>query len=146
MLIVVLILAWKVNVPPKKLFTQLGGSRAGSGMLSGNAPFSLLGQDMGQGVQGSYAGVINGPDPTKQILYPYSLKSPLPTYYGHSLPLKPATPGPFVDSPITPHHLNAKCSPDCCPSPYSCDHGCLCVDQLGLKHGEHDRLKSKVVI
>lgn len=100
---------------------------------NGGAPFSGIGQHIGQGISGSYSNIVNGPDPTKQMIHP--TKNPLPTYYGHGIPLQPVQPGPFDSPPITPHNLNAKCSPECCPSPYSCDHGCLCVDQRGLRHG-----------
>ena len=128
-IVIVIIVIISYLVISGHLSQQVGGSR--TTRLSGNAPFSLLGQNISDGVQGSYAGIINGPDPTKQQLSPTDL--PLPTYYGHSIPLLPVTPGPFDTPPITPHHLNAKCSPECCPSPYSCDHGCLCVDQIGLR-------------
>lgn len=97
--------------------------------------FSSLEDDIGKGVPGSYSMVKNGPDPTKPQ-YVANKGELLPTYYGHGIPLIPQPPGPFDGSPITPHHLNAKCSPSCCPSPYSCDKGCLCVDLEGLKHRE----------
>jgi len=108
-------------------------SQVGGMYLSGNAPFSQIHDNIGTGVKGSYANVVNGPDITKQKINP--TKDPLPTYYGHGIPLASnmRSPGPFLEEPITPHHLNPKCSPECCPSPYSCDHGCLCVDQQGLK-------------
>jgi hypothetical protein len=99
--------------------------------LSGNAPFSLIDTHMGTGVKGTYANIINGPDETKQMIKPTS--TPLITYYGHGIPLYPVQPGKFDQAPMSPHHLNPKCSPDCCPSPYSCDKGCLCVDQKGLR-------------
>ena len=105
--------------------------QVGGGKLSGNAPFSLVNEFVGQGIKGSYANMINGPDETKQILTP--TQNPLPTFYGHSIPLLPQSPGKFIGQPITPHHKNPKCAPECCPSPYSCDKGCLCVDIDGLR-------------
>lgn len=115
------------------------GAHFGSsvGQIGGHGPtdFSVLDDYVGKGVPGSYANRINDPDPTKQMLFPTT--DLLPTYYGHGIPLTPhdRKPGPLYGKPITPHHLNAKCSPECCPSPYSCDHGCLCVDQSGLRKG-----------
>ena len=103
----------------------------GGGTLSGNAPFGLIDDFVGKGVKGSYAKILNGPDETKQQLQP--TLSPKPTFYGHSIPLIPQVPGKFWGNPITPHHKNPKCAPECCPSPYSCDKGCLCVDQIGLR-------------
>jgi len=99
---------------------------------SGGRPFSEIGQDIGEGVPGSYSNRPNPADPTKPILYPGL--GLLPTYYGHGIPLETPAPGPLDPTvgPLSPHHLNPKCSPRCCPSPYSCDHGCLCVDTKGI--------------
>lgn len=117
--------------------SQVGGG--GGGGLSGNAPFSLIGDSIGSGINVSYADVINAPDPTKQQFNP----SKGPTYYGHSIPLafEDHLPGPLWGEPNSPHHLNAKCSPKCCPSPYSCDHGCLCVDQKGMRDAAKKLIK-----
>ena len=100
----------------------------------GGAPFSELDKYVGKGVPGSYANIKNGPDPTKQQFKVVKHKNPLPTYYGHGIPLKTQKPGAFWGEPITPHHTNPICSLKCCPSPYSCDHGCLCVDQKGFRN------------
>jgi hypothetical protein len=132
---------WKVGaVKPSGIFPQFGGAPADpqTAQLSGNAPFASIRHNVGNGVKGSYANMINGPDPTKQKINP--TKVLLPTYYGHGIPLAPnmLAPGPLWGQSITPHHLNAKCSPECCPSPYSCDHGCLCVDQQGLRKSRAD--------
>jgi hypothetical protein len=94
--------------------------------------FSGLRDDISKGVPGSYSNVQNGPDPTKQK-YTTKTAELLPTFYGHGIPLVSQPPGPFDGVPLTSHHFNAKCSPECCPSPYSCDKGCLCVDLEGLK-------------
>lgn len=107
-----------------------------AGMLSwtypqqGGAPFSLLTDDIGKGVPGSYSGIPAGPDLRKQI-YVAPLGALVPTYYGNGIPLVDRPPGIF-ENRVTPHH-NPKCAPECCPSPYSCDRGCLCVDLKGLK-------------
>jgi hypothetical protein len=97
----------------------------------GGRPFSDINTHMGKGVPGSYADIPNGPDPTKQQ-YAAKKDQLLPTYYGHGIPLHTRAPGPFEGPPLTSHAFNPKCSPDCCPSPYSCDKGCLCVDIRGL--------------
>lgn len=111
---------------------MLGGAPADPQLqsLSGSAPFASIHDNIGKGVNGSYAGVTNGSDPTKQR---FIKNADTFTYYGHGIPLDPVKPGPLWGDPITPHHLNPQCSPGCCPSPYSCDHGCLCVDQQGLR-------------
>jgi hypothetical protein len=106
--------------------------KGGSYRLAGNAPFSLVDDYIGKGIKGSYANIINGPDETKQKLNP--TEKPRMTFYGHSIPLVPQEPGKFWGIPMTPHHKNPKCAPECCPSPYSCDKGCLCVDIDGLRN------------
>lgn len=105
-------------------------------------PFSGIEEDMGHGVPGSYSGQPNGPDPTKQQYHAPKGKL-VPTYYGHGIPLKDNDrfPGPFEGPRLTSHHFNPKCAPECCPSPYSCDRGCLCVDTKGLGWKAHEPVK-----
>lgn len=112
---------------------QNGGAPANPQLQNVSGPFSKIGAFVGEGLSGTWDNKINGPDTTKQQLN--RSEHPLMTYYGHSVPLldEVRQPGDFDSMPITPHSLNPKCAPECCPSPYSCDHGCLCVDQDGLR-------------
>jgi hypothetical protein len=115
---------------------QLGGAPSDprTETLSGNAPFASIYDSIGDGVPGSYAGKPNNTERTNpHQLHP--TERPLPTYYGHGIPLphEMLKPGKVWGQHASPHHLNPKCSPKCCPSPYSCDHGCLCVDQRAMR-------------
>lgn len=53
------------------------------------------------------------------------------TFWGHGIPLAGETKlGKFYGQRIpTLSAMNLTCSPKCCPSPYSCDHGCLCYQR-----------------
>ena len=119
--------------------SQDGGAPADPQLkaLSGTAPFSGLDDHIGDGVHASYDNIINAePTQTKRLTNPLTpIGTLLPTYQGHSLPLTPVDNTTLWGPPITPHYLNVRCSPECCPSPYSCDHGCLCIDQSGLRKG-----------
>lgn len=61
------------------------------------------------------------------------------TFWGHGVPLAHETKlGKQYGQKIpTLSGMNLKCSPDCCPSPYSCDGGCVCYhrDRKGGKLG-----------
>lgn len=110
---------------------QKGGAPADPQLQNVSGPFSGIGSFIGDGVCSSWDNKPNGPDRKKPQLNPTD--QPLMTYYGHGIPLDPSPPGDFDGMPITPHNLNPKCAPECCPSPYSCDHGCLCIDQDGMR-------------
>lgn len=135
-LLVVVLMLWTLTLGPT---SQDGGAPADPQLkgLSGTAPFSGLDNHIGDGVHASYDNILNGePEHTKRITNPLTpIGTLLPTYQGHSLPLTPVGNTTLWGPPITPHHLNVKCAPECCPSPYSCDHGCLCIDQDGLRKG-----------
>ena len=93
-------------------------------------PFSYMDEDIGQGVPGSMSGVHN--KAAAPVAEPVCNKNqPERVYYGHGVPLRyeDRAPGPLVDNNGTlhMHHLCVDCKPECCPSPYSCDHGCLCA-------------------
>lgn len=120
-LILIIIIALATSSP----LIQWGGSGSGSGS---SRPFSNIGEDIGQGVTGSYSGRPNGPTDRLRALGENTSQKPPMTYYGHGIPLKAGerSPGPFLNPLKTPHHKSPKCSPKCCPSPYSCDHGCVC--------------------
>jgi hypothetical protein len=116
---------------------ELGDNRPNrqvGGRQVGGRPFSDIDAHIGEGVPGSYGNIVNGPDLTKPQ---YTAKKDvvLPTYYGHGIPLYDRAPGPFESQRLSSHYFNPKCAPECCPSPYSCDKGCLCVDMTGLAWG-----------
>lgn len=115
------------------------GTNIQHGGQSGSKPFSKISEDIGNGVPGSYSGQPNGPDPTKPR-YTAPKGQLVPTYYGFGIPLADnyRFPGPFEGPRLTSHHFNPKCAPECCPSPYSCDRGCLCVDTKGLGWKAHE--------
>lgn len=59
------------------------------------------------------------------------------TYQGHMIPLEtPAAPLNHADQSMF-IFANNKCDPSCCPSPYSCDKGCVCLtdEQKNLMSG-----------
>lgn len=92
--------------------------------------FSFIEDDMGDGVPNSYSRKPHPPQPDRpkfnKALHSSTVNPP-PTFYGHGAPLRPDPPKPFENPLPLPHHLNLECSPECCPSPYSCDRGCVCA-------------------
>lgn len=61
------------------------------------------------------------------------------TFWGHGVPLAHETKlGKHYSQKIpTLSGMNLRCSPECCPSPYNCDGGCVCYhrDRKGGKIG-----------
>ena len=90
---------------------------------------STLSEDISQGVPVSYSGQINTPG---RVPRPQKQNS-IYTYYGHGIPLITTKPGPIQNPLLLPHNMGLRCAPECCPSPYSCDHGCLCADLRHMK-------------
>lgn len=122
---------------------QRGGSSLPSGL---DVPFSNTEKDQPySGNTISWTGKPNYPDPVRRE-HPSYLDMSVPTnnvtFWGHGLPLvyetKSAYPDPSkykeYDSDLelrdkTLSGKNLICSPDCCPSPYSCDRGCVCYSR-----------------
>jgi len=95
-----------------------------------NAPFSLLESKEMAGIlesEGgpSWSGRVNPSNPTRPVKID-SASSPPMTYYGHTIPLKPVEPGPIINPLKIVHNTKLAFKPECCPSPYSSDAGCLC--------------------
>ena len=76
------------------------------------------------------------PPACKKLYKPSTLYTP----QGNPFPLKPKNTslvnsnGPNVDgTPNTPNDMFMfaynQCRPECCPSTYSCDHGCVCTNE-----------------
>lgn len=121
-LILILIL---ITLKSKDMIDHTGGTVMG--------PFSYLTEDISDGNPASYAKVVN----KGSLRYDRRMEhgDGIATFYGHGIPLAHETrlPGPFdKGSLLLPHNLNPKCSPECCPSPYSCDRGCLCYAMTNL--------------
>lgn len=92
-------------------------------------------------------------DPSNLPLYnPYSLYTP----QGTPLPLKPEitnlsfkSNGPTVDGTNkTPNNMFMfaynQCRPECCPSTFSCDHGCVCTTEQQRKFINSRGITNKV--
>ena len=96
----------------------------GRSLLEGFRPFSYLGENIKDGNSASWADRVN-PYINKDQFTPYN--QPMYVYQGSSAPLlhqmKPTT----IPKDTMFYLANAKCSPECCPSPYSCDTGCVCM-------------------
>lgn len=97
-------------------------------MVEGFRPFSYLGEDIRQGNPYSTSDRPN-------IYIPKDKKfcnSPRYTYFG--------TPNPLLHQmkPMTAprdsmfYFRDYKCAPECCPSPYSCSGGCVCIGAKNL--------------
>lgn len=112
MLVISLALVMSVNINFK---WQLGGTVMG--------PFQTLTEVEMDGVPGSWSGKVNPKNPARPIMM--ADKNPI-TYYGHGIPLVPVEPGPIINPMHIVHNTGLAVSPDCCPSPYSTDRGCLC--------------------
>lgn len=98
--------------------------------LGGGKPFSDVGEYL-TGIPDSVDGQPALPDTRKWAADGYNFGIPAKTYYAHGIPLKheDRAPGPTYYPMQHGHNLkpSPKCSPKCCPSPYSCDHGCVCT-------------------
>lgn len=81
---------------------------------------SPIEDDIKQGNPASWSGRPNPPGKGEE------LDNPQIVYQGTPLPLAYET--RLATSPVDSMFYLARyrCSPDCCPSPYSCDHGCVC--------------------
>jgi hypothetical protein len=95
-----------------------------------NAPFSLLESKEMAGIlesEGgpSWSGRVNPKNPERPVKATYTSSPPM-TYYGHGIPLKPVEPGPIMNPLKIVHNTKLAFKPECCPSPYSSDQGCLC--------------------
>src|SRR3989338_2420843 len=108
---IILVLGWILN-----------NVREGFGTrgIYGNIQSSSIDDDISQGNSSSWSRRPNplgkGPElDNPQIVYQ---GTPLPLAYETRLATPPA------DSMF--YLARHRCSPDCCPSPYSCDHGCVC--------------------
>jgi hypothetical protein len=110
------------------LLILLAGLRRVSSAQTGGTvmgPFKTLSENEMDGVPGSWSGkpTASGAG-TRPILV--ADKNPI-TYYGHGIPLRPVEPGPMDRDPLMlPHNTDLAVRPECCPSPYSTDRGCLC--------------------
>lgn len=109
-------------------FLQPTSKQNGGGDLSLN--FSPMTDDISQGNPVSWSGRENLPGHHSGNEF---ADQPALTFWGSGIPLTHETrlgiPDPVVRPRDRIHTLssaNVKCSPECCPSPYSCDHGCLC--------------------
>lgn len=104
----------------------------------GMPPFSDINKSTMYGVPSSIDQQLNLPTDRK----PWPIRTgsefgqPNHTYYGHGIPLQheDIQPGKIWNPLLTYHNLNLKCSPDCCPSPYSCDKGCVCTTLQDLNY------------
>jgi hypothetical protein len=94
----------------------------------GGRPFSMIGEKEMEGIlekEGgpSWSGRENPVNKDRPV---YMVdKNPI-TYYGHGIPLIPVEPGPILDPMKIVHNSGLAVRPECCPSPYSTDRGCVC--------------------
>lgn len=89
--------------------------------------FQQIGDDIGDGVEGSYSGKKNkGKTNAERRQF---LSKPYMTYAGHGIPLKDEEKLPVASNNpmLMVHNLGLQCKPECCPSDYSCDNGCMCI-------------------
>jgi hypothetical protein len=113
-LIIILVL---LIIRPVQGQMQQGGSL--------NAPFSLLTSKEMDGIP-SLAGKVNPKNESRPVIGKDQSKGPAMTYYGHGMSLRPVEPGPLLDPLKIVHNAGIAVKPECCPSPYSYDNGCLC--------------------
>ncbi len=88
-----------------------------------NAPFSMLEAKEMEGIP-SWSGKPNPKNESRPVKI--TGNGPQMTYYGHGIPLKPVEPGPIMNPLKLVHNAGIAVKPECCPSPYSYDNGCLC--------------------
>lgn len=94
------------------------------------AYFSEITDDISKGNAVSWSNRKNSPGPHAGNEF---ADQPAFTFWGSGIPLIHETRLGIPDPVIRKKHrietlssANLRCSPECCPSPYSCDHGCLC--------------------
>jgi hypothetical protein len=95
---------------------------------SGGRPFSMLDEKEMDGILEKEGGPSwsGRPNPVKKDRPVYMTdKNPI-VYYGHGIPLVPVEPGPILDPMKIVHNSGLAVRPECCPSPYSTDRGCVC--------------------
>lgn len=99
-------------------------SRGPSEGFSASLQPAGVGYRVSQGVAGSWAD-----RPASMVgAVPTIIENPRVIYQGSPLPLAyeaRASPPP-KDSMF--YFARHRCAPECCPSPYSCSHGCVCFD------------------
>ena len=107
--------------------TQRGGSGRPFSMLEEKEMGGILEQEGGP----SWSGREN-PKNTERPVF-MADKNPI-TYYGHGIPLVPVEPGPILDPMKIVHNSGLAVRPECCPSPYSTDRGCVCgaIEDISL--------------
>ena len=127
-LLIIIIVATNHKCLVQSLKTQVGGAISHSPNLQ--LKFSDIRNDISQGVPGSYSGYKNTHDSNPRRQRPLYNRNPV-TIWGNQVPIcKQTAPANFAGQDRI-HSLSAlqlKCSPECCPSPYSCDHGCVCYE------------------
>lgn len=121
-LILVLLLASVMLLAPVPC-TQKGGTVMG--------PFQTLTEQEMEGVPGTWSGKPNAKNNDSRPIM-VADKNPI-TYYGHGIPIIPVEPGPIINPLKIAHNSGIAVLPECCPSPYSTDRGCLCGALEDLK-------------
>jgi hypothetical protein len=104
-----------IFVEPRPCLTQRGGTVMG--------PFQTLTEKEMDGVPDSWSGRPNPSNPSRPIYV--ADRNPI-TYYGHNIPPIPVEPGPLLHPMNIAPNSGLAVLPECCPSPYSTDRGCLC--------------------
>jgi hypothetical protein len=82
---------------------------------------------------GCYGNVIHEQKPSK-----HKLLEKTSTVFGHTVPIKKHTNAPLADEGERLFMFGKnKCSPECCPSTYTCSGGCVCTTEEQRKqiHG-----------
>ena len=146
-LILVLCILYYMSVSSKNTMnsTQTGGSTLPSGL---SRPFSNYKVNSQKGNPISWEGTPNCPDP-RRLSHPLYLSGTQPThhvtFWGHGIPLVHETQPAHTEQQLpterefrrtTLSGSNLVCHPSCCPSPYSCDRGCVCYarDVKGFRY------------
>ena len=94
-------------------------------------PFSYLTEDISDGMNGSWSKRENVGSRRWNARIEHG--DGIPTFYGHGIPLlyEQRLPGKSDQEPmLIAHNLNPKIAPECCPSPFSTDRGCLCYNTI----------------
>ena len=98
---------------------QSGGATRPFSMLDEKEMAGILEQEGGP----SWSGKQNPANKERPVFM--ADKTPI-TYYGHQIPLVSPEPGPILDPMKIVHNSGLAVRPECCPSPYSTDRGCVC--------------------
>jgi hypothetical protein len=72
------------------------------------------------------------------------MDGPFSVYQGTPIPLKYEDRMQKLPKNSMFYFANYKCSPECCPSPYSCDHGCVCFSNYSVNYGEKPLKSNKL--